>query len=103
MIFYVANSNNKDALVNGFPDTPIINTLVLAFWAFAQSIGAWFWFEHVPANQNIADLPTRWAEHPHPSKVYLNINILNILKEWATLPRKKGVSIFHETNTGRLA
>ena len=34
VVLYVGNSDAKNALVDGFPDTPIINTLVQIFWAF---------------------------------------------------------------------
>ena len=89
VIFYVDNSNTKDALVRGYSNTPVINTLVQIFWAFAQSIGAWFWFEQVPSGRNIADLPTRGVELPLPSLAYSDFQILEILKTWATSPHKK--------------
>ena len=37
LIFYVDNSNTKDALVKGHSDSPVIDKLIKIFWAFAQS------------------------------------------------------------------
>ena len=54
---YVGDSNTKDALVNGYSNSPIIDNPVKIFWAFAQSSGAWVWIEHVPGIRNIAGLP----------------------------------------------
>ena len=89
MIFYVDNSNNKDSLVKGFPDAPVIKTLVQIFWAFAQSIGTWFWPEQVPSIRNIADLPTRGVDLLLPYLGYSDFQILEILKTWVTSGRKK--------------
>lgn len=78
-----------DALVNGFPDTPIISALVQIFRVFAQSTGAWFWFAQAPSDRNLSDLPTRGVDLPLPAKYYSDFEILEILGTWVTLHRKK--------------
>ena len=87
---YVDNSDTKDSLVRGFPPTKIITFPSQIFWAFAQCSGDRFWFEQVPSDRNIADLPTRLAQLPTNTKAMLPFSILNILKKWVTETRKKG-------------
>ena len=82
--FYVDNSNTKDALVKGFSPTPVINTLIQIFWAFAQCSGALFWFEQIPSGRNIADLPTREVSLPLDSKIQPSFAILGVIKRWVT-------------------
>ena len=86
---YVGNSNTKDALVRGYSETKAINIIIQIFRAFGQRPGARFWFEQVPTNRNIADLPTRGADLPPSTMTTLPFSILNILNGWVTKARKK--------------
>ena len=92
--FYVDNPNTKDAMVKGFSLTKVINILIQIFWAFAQSSGARFWFEQVPSNRNIADLPTRLEKLPAKTEFSSSFPILDILRKWVTETHKKGFFLF---------
>ena len=80
VVFYVDNSNAKDALVKGFSPTRIINRMVRIFWACMQRNGIWAWIEQIESEKNISDLPTRGEELPLKSQVKRNFGILENLR-----------------------
>ena len=99
VVFYVGNSNTKDALAKGHSDTRAIDIIIRIFWEFAQASGTWVWIEQAPSSRNISDLPTRNAPLPLPSKAESSFGILNILKELATKPHDaSGFFVFMESH-----
>ena len=84
VVFYIDNTNAKDALVKGFSPTPVINRLIQLFWAIIQVEGIWAWFEWVPSGVNVGDLPTRNAKISFPVDYEGEFGFLSTLKSWTT-------------------
>ena len=80
IVFYVDNSNSKDALVKGFSPTVAINRMTQLFWARMQKLGARAWVEYISSGKNIRDLPTRRAELPLKTQARRNFGILEQLR-----------------------
>ena len=80
IVFYVDNSNSKDALVKGFSPTPVINRMTQLFWARMQKLGARAWIEYIPSGKNICDLPTRKEELPLKTQVRRDFGNLEHLR-----------------------
>ena len=55
IVFYIDNSNGRDALVDGHSKTVVINRAVHIFRALVRSCGGSVWLELVPSNRNISD------------------------------------------------
>ena len=84
VVFYIDNTNAKDALVKGFPPTPVKNRLIQLFWAIVQVEGIWAWFEWVPSGVNVGDLHTRNAKISFPVDYEWEFGFLDILQSWET-------------------
>ena len=48
VVFYIDNSNCRDALFRGYTDTKVIDSLVQIFWAQINRLGISAWFELIP-------------------------------------------------------
>ena len=84
VVFYIDNTNAKDALVKGFPPNPAINRLIQLFRAIVQVEGIWAWFERAPSGVNVGGLPTRNAKISFPADYEWGFGFLDISQSWTT-------------------
>ena len=78
-VFYIDNSNCRDALVRGNTDTKAIDSLVRIFWAQINRLGISAWFEMIPSDSNPADEPTRFESLPFAIRKRTNFGVLESL------------------------
>ena len=57
--FHIDNKNAFDALVKNNSKSTIITAMTQLIWHKIRELGITAWFEWIPGNRNIADLPTR--------------------------------------------
>ena len=66
VVFYIDNSNCRDALARGYTNTKVIDSLVQIFLAQVNRLGIFAWFELTPSDPNPSDAPTRFVLLPFP-------------------------------------
>ena len=62
--FHIDNRNAFGALVRNNSNSTVIISMAQLIWCKIRDIGITAWFEWVPGNRNIADLPTRGVQTP---------------------------------------
>ena len=79
VVFYIDNSNCRDALFRGYDDTRAVDSLVRIFRAQINRIGIFARFELIPSDSNPSDAPTRFASLPFPIRERTNFGVLESL------------------------
>ena len=76
IIFFADNNNSLEALVSNAPGPRVIAAMTQLIWYKIADLNAAVWFERVPSNKNIADLPTKLKPMPFPSAHITNFKCL---------------------------
>ena len=79
VVFYIDNSNCRDAHVSGYTETNVIDSLVQIFQAQINRRGIYAWFELIPSDPNPFDAPIRFASLPFPIRKSNNFGVLETL------------------------
>ena len=80
VVFYIDNSNCRDALFRGYTDAKVIDSLVQIFWAQINRLGIFLRFELIPSDSSPADTPTRFDSLPFPIRKRSNFGVLESLR-----------------------
>ena len=67
--FHLDNENALKAIIKNNSKVTIITAMTQLIWHRIAQLGIIPWFEWVPSNRNISDLPTRKVKVPFPCKV----------------------------------
>ena len=77
--FHIDNENTVKAVIKCNAKPTVITAMTHLIWHRIRQLDITPWFEWVPSNRNIADLPTRGVDLPFPSRKHTKFTNLRTL------------------------